>query len=413
VRAEIVSVGTELLLGQIVDTNAAWLAERLAPLGIDLYWISQVGDNLGRLTEVFERALRRSDLTIVTGGLGPTEDDLTREAIAAVLGEQMTVVPELEADLRAFFARRGVPMPARNIKQATIIPSGRPLRNPIGTAPGWWVERDDHVIVAMPGVPHEMRRMWQEEVLPILRQRMGTAAIVSRTLKVLGPGESAVEEMLQHLLASPNPTVATYAKPDGVHVRVTAKGSSDDEARALVAAMEAEVRAALGHHIYGVDDETIAEVVSRLLLERDLTVATIEAASGGMLASVIAEAALSAQVYRGGLIVGASGLAPLGAAEFGARDGHDTTSAAAAALLARVARERFGADLGLAITGAPGPTASGETPPGTVHVAMAWHGEPHVNTQQHRTTPTEVRRRAAMAALNLVRRTLLESATRA
>ncbi|MBI2320884.1 MAG: CinA family nicotinamide mononucleotide deamidase-related protein, partial [Chloroflexi bacterium] len=229
-RAEIVSVGTELLLGQIVDTNAAWLAERLAPLGIDVYWISQVGDNLGRLVEVVRRAWERSDLTIATGGLGPTEDDLTREAIAALLGEDMRVVPELEAELRGFFTRRGLPMPERNVKQATLVPSARVLHNPIGTAPGWWVEREGRVIVAMPGVPHEMRRMWQEEVMPHLRQRMGSAAIVSRTLKVLGPGESAVEEMVRHLIASANPTLATYAKPDGVYVRVTAKAASDGDA---------------------------------------------------------------------------------------------------------------------------------------------------------------------------------------
>ncbi len=157
-KAEILSIGTELLLGSITDTNAAWLAQQLPLLGIDLFFISQVGDNLGRLTETISRAHGRSDLVICTGGLGPTEDDLTREAISGFLNEPMEVQPELEASLREFFKKRGlVDMPERNIKQATLIRSARVLENPVGTAPGWWVEHDERIIVCMPGVPHEMK----------------------------------------------------------------------------------------------------------------------------------------------------------------------------------------------------------------------------------------------------------------
>ncbi|HEX6608851.1 MAG TPA: molybdopterin-binding protein, partial [Chloroflexia bacterium] len=209
-NAEIVSVGTELLLGNITDTNATYLTRELAALGINCYWVSQVGDNLGRLTEVLGRAMDRSDLTVVSGGLGPTEDDLTREAIAAVLGEEMVVQPDLEAELRAFFAHRGQVMPARNAKQATLIPSAQVLANPVGTAPGWWVEHNGHVLVAMPGVPHEMMRMWSQEIAPRLVAG-GNGEIISRTLKVLGLGESAAEERVEDLLRSNNPTLATYA----------------------------------------------------------------------------------------------------------------------------------------------------------------------------------------------------------
>ncbi|MEE8385597.1 MAG: competence/damage-inducible protein A, partial [Dehalococcoidia bacterium] len=170
-KAELVSIGTELLLGEILDTNAQYLAARLPPLGIDLYYTSKVGDNLERLTEVIERAWSRSDLVITTGGLGPTEDDLTREAIARVLGEEMTVDPALERQLREFFARRGVTMPERNVKQASLIASSRALPNPRGTAPGWWVERRGCIIVAMPGPPVEMGRMWEQEVAPELEAR--------------------------------------------------------------------------------------------------------------------------------------------------------------------------------------------------------------------------------------------------
>ncbi|HEX2325444.1 MAG TPA: competence/damage-inducible protein A, partial [Chloroflexota bacterium] len=165
-RAEIVSVGTELLLGHITDTNASWLAQQLSQLGIDNYYVSAIGDNLGRLTEHLQRAWERSELIVITGGVGPTEDDLTREAISALLGEPMVVQPDLEVALRAFFARRGVSMPESNVKQATLIESARVLDNPVGTAPGWWVERDGRAIVAMPGVPGEMFRMWEHQVVP-------------------------------------------------------------------------------------------------------------------------------------------------------------------------------------------------------------------------------------------------------
>src|SRR5262249_49523545 len=175
-RAEILSVGTELLLGHITDTNATYLSQQLAMLGIDLYFVSQVGDNLQRLSETLARARARAELVVMTGGLGPTEDDLSREAIAAVLDETPHVDPALEAELRAFFASRGIAMPERNVKQAWVLPSATPLPNPLGTAPGWWAERDGKVIVAMPGVPHEMMRMWDPELAPRLRPRTGASS---------------------------------------------------------------------------------------------------------------------------------------------------------------------------------------------------------------------------------------------
>src|SRR2546426_2374126 len=191
VRAELLSVGTELLLGQIVDTNAAYLARRLAALGIDCFHICEVGDNLRRAGQAVEVALSRSDLLVCTGGLGPTEDDLTREAIAAALGEEPVVDRELEADLRAWFARRGVDMPERNVKQAWLIPSARAIPNPNGTAPGWDTRRDGKRIVSMPGVPREMTYMWEHHIEPSLRE---STVLRSRTLKLLGIGESHAEE---------------------------------------------------------------------------------------------------------------------------------------------------------------------------------------------------------------------------
>src|SRR6195256_4334475 len=241
-KAEILSIGTELLLGQIVDTNANYLAQQLPALGLDLHYVSQIGDNLPRLAGAFREALERSDVVITSGGLGPTEDALTREAIAEVMGEQLEIQPHLEQELRAFFARRGRTMPERNVKQATTIPSGTYLPNPVGTAPGWWVERDGKVIVSMPGVPHEMHKMWDEQALPRLARLITGGVIVSRTLKLVGIGESHAEEALGDLTHSPNPTLATYAKNDGIHLRLTAKAAARADAERQLDAFEPTVR---------------------------------------------------------------------------------------------------------------------------------------------------------------------------
>src|SRR6266536_2771116 len=263
-KAEILSIGTELLLGQIVDTNANYLAQQLPPLGLDLYYVSQIGDNLQRLSDAFRRGLERSDVIITSGGLGPTEDDLTREAIADVLGERLTVQPDLEQDLRGFFQRRGRTMPERNVKQATTIPSCTILPNPVGTAPGWWVERSQKVIVSMPGVPHEMHKMWEEQAQPRLARLITGGMIVSRVLKLVGIGESHAEEALGELTRSTNPTLATYAKSDGIHLRLTAKASSRTDAEKLLDAFEPQVRARVDEWVYGGEADSFPAVVGAL-----------------------------------------------------------------------------------------------------------------------------------------------------
>ena len=289
-RAEILSIGTELLLGQIVDTNANYLAQQLPALGLDLYYVSQIGDNLQRLVDAFRRGLERSDVIITSGGLGPTEDDLTREAIAEVMGERPEVQPQLETELREFFARRGRTMPERNVKQATTIPSGTYLPNPIGTAPGWWVQRDAKVIVAMPGVPHEMHKMWEEQAQPRLARLISGGAIVSRTLKLAGIGESHAEEALGDLTHSTNPTLATYAKSDGIHLRLTAKAATPAEAERQLDQFEPRVRERVDEWLYGREHDSFPAVVGAMLRQRGLTLAVGESATGGQLASLITEA---------------------------------------------------------------------------------------------------------------------------
>jgi nicotinamide-nucleotide amidase len=252
-KAEILSIGTEILLGEIVDTNAQYIASRLPGLGIDLYFKAVVGDNLDRLTETIERARERSDIVICTGGLGPTEDDLTREAICAVLGEEPHVDPDLEATLRGFFKRRGYAMPERNVKQCWLIPSAHAIPNPRGTAPGWWAERDGKIIVAMPGPPSEMHRMWEQEVAPELIRRQPGTVLITRTLKTTGIGEGNVDEMVSPLLKSSNPSIGIYARADGVQLRIAAKAPTADQARELIAPVEEEARRILGPAVWGAD----------------------------------------------------------------------------------------------------------------------------------------------------------------
>lgn len=302
-NAEIVSVGTELLLGSITDTNATFLAQELAPLGIDLYYVSQVGDNLTRIVGVLRRAWERSDLTIVTGGVGPTDDDMTREAIAALFGEEPVVDQELLLQVERFFRMRRIPMPPKNQKQAWLIPTAQPLPNPIGTAPGWFVEREGRMLVSMPGVPREMTRMWREEVVPRVKHHLPPTTIVSRTLKTIGIGESSAEEALGELVNAANPTTATYAKDDGVHVRITAKAATEAEARALIEPVEVEARRRLGDTVYGSDGETLPGALLTLLARRGLTLATVDVNTGARLAALFSDDPLAPGRYQGGWVL--------------------------------------------------------------------------------------------------------------
>ncbi len=402
-RAEILSIGTELLLGHISDTNATYLARQLTTLGIDLFYVSQVGDNLGRLTETLRRARDRSDLVIMTGGLGPTEDDLSREAIAAVLGETPAVDPQLEAELRAFFASRGIEMPERNVKQAWVIPSVTPLANPVGTAPGWWAERDGKIVVAMPGVPHEMMRMWEHEALPRLRPRTGTV-LFTRTLRVAGMGESTVEERLGELIHGENPTLATYAKRDAVDVRVTAKATTAAAAEALVAQMEARAREALGAHVFGVDAQTPQSVALALLIARGLTLAAMESCTGGLLASLITDVPGSSAAFLGGFVAYSIAMKAAYGVPRETLEQHGAISVETARAMARAARERLGADVGVGITGVAGPAEQEGKPAGTVHIAVASTAERVSETSQRfRGARSEIKWRAAITALNLLR----------
>jgi nicotinamide-nucleotide amidase len=291
--AEIVSVGTELLLGEVIDTNGARLAADLAARGVDVYRSQRVGDNLDRIRDAIEHAVRRSDLVVVGGGLGPTDDDLTRDAIAVVAGQTQRVDPELERWLRERFASFGRAMPERNLQQARVIDAATVLPNPIGTAPGWLVRlrRDgsERVIVTLPGPPREFDRMWQREAVPLLD--FPSDHLFVRTFKTIGIGESHVAERLGELTRSANPSVATYAKRDGVHVRVAAKAENREAATLLARSTVEWVEARIGRFVWGSDGDELADLALRELVARGKRVAILEGATGGFLASLLTEAA--------------------------------------------------------------------------------------------------------------------------
>jgi nicotinamide-nucleotide amidase len=405
-RAEILSVGTELLLGQIVDTNANYLAQQLPALGLDLYYVSSIGDNLGRLAEAFKRGLARSDVVIATGGLGPTEDDLTREAVAEVFGEELEIQPHLEAELREFFARRGRTMPERNVKQASTIASGTYLPNPIGTAPGWWVERDGKVIVCMPGVPHEMRKMWEEQALPRLAKLITGGTIVSRVLKLIGIGESHAEEALGDLTRSTNPTLATYAKSDGIHLRLTAKAHTRAEAERLLDDFEPRVRERVSEWVYGGEFDDFPSVVGNLLRTSGLSLAVAESATGGQLAALITEAPGASDYFLAGYV--AYSRAAKGALGVSTQvlDEHGTIARETTQALAEAARLRAGADIAVATTGVAGPDPSENKPVGVLHIVVDVNGRQVCQETRYSTTRAEYKRRGALEALGLLWREL-------
>jgi len=301
-KAEIIPVGTEILLGNIIDTNSSFLANQLALLGIDLYFISTVGDNQKRLVDTLKRAWKRADLTITTGGLGPTQGDITREAIGKLMGEELKVDEKLWQDLQDLFSRYPGKIPQSNMKQATIIPSAQAIPNRMGTAPGWWVEKEDHIIIALPGPPDEMKLMWQEGMLPKLQQRVTGAVIVSKTIKTFGLAESKVDELVAPLSKQSNPTLASYINPDGVYLRITAKAKGKAEAERLISQSEEQIRNILSPYIWGVDDDTLGSVIGELLRAKNLSLATMESCTEGLLCSTIASGQESYTYFKGGLL---------------------------------------------------------------------------------------------------------------
>ena len=409
-KAEIVSIGTELLLGEVTDTNATYLASQLLLVGIDLHWVTVVEDNLERLAETLHRAMRRSDIVFATGGLGPTQDDLTREAIAEVLGEEPKVSHELEQELRAFFERIGRTMPANNLKQATLIPSAQAIPNPRGTAPGWWVEKDRKVIVVMPGPPTEMQPMWEHEVMPRLQDRLQGRVILCRTLKCFGLSEGGVDAMVSPFFSSSNPTLGIYAKPDGIHLRLVATGEKHEEAMELMDDAEVKLRQVLADHIWGADNDTLEDVVGKLLVDKGLTLATMESCTGGLLAATVTDVPGSSAYFKGGFVSYSNEAKIALGVDAHLIERCGAVSREVAEAMAEAARQRLKADIGIGITGVAGPDTLEGKAPGQVYMAICDSQgtesleAPYPPLGRHR-----VRGLATVHALFWLRQRLLES----
>lgn len=357
-RVEIVSIGTELLLGDIVDTNAAWLGRELTSAGMDLCHQVTVGDNLTRIKQTLEQAIARADAVIVTGGLGPTPDDITREAIAEVMGANLVRTPEIEELIASIFRSRHRNMPGSNMRQADVPAGAEWIEQRLGTAPGLICPVGERVIYALPGVPHEMEEMFARAVLPDLLNRSGqTDVIVSRIIKTWGAGESTVADLIaERVEQQNNPTIAFLAGGSEIKVRLTAKARSREEAMALIAEEEGAVTELLGDLAFGADNETLASALGRAACGSGLTLAAAESLTGGMVGSAIVDVPGASDWFLGSAVVYTNdaktsllGIDPQ------LIETHGAVSAECARAMAEGARRLFGADLAMSCTGEAGP----------------------------------------------------------
>ena len=409
-RCEVVAIGTELLLGQIVDTNSSWIGEQLALAGIDSHFQVKVGDNHERIVATLRTAIDRSDAVIVCGGLGPTQDDITREAIAEVMGVGLEVDDDVAARIEAMFASRGRRMATNNLRQAEVPVGARAIADPQpGTAPGLICPIGDKVLYAVPGVPHEMREIVERAVLPDLRARAGTsAAILSRVLRTWGESESGLAERLASRITFldtiGNPTLAFLASGmEGIKVRITAKSGDEASARELLGAEEAELRALLGDIVFGVDDESMEHAVGVLLEAEGLSLGLAESLTGGLMGSRITDVAGASGFFRGSIVSYASEV------KFDVLDVPEgpVVSAPAAEAMARGARRVLDADIGLATTGVAGPAEQDGQPVGTVFVGLAIGDDVEAIELRLPGDRRRIREFAAISAMNLLRLRLL------
>ncbi len=403
-HAEIVVTGTELLLGEIVDTNSTMMARMLRDIGLDLYYKSTVGDNRARMAAVLKIALDRSDIVLVSGGLGPTVDDVTREAVSDVTGRPLIFRQDLLDQIAARFARFGRPMTENNRRQAQVPEGALPIENPVGTAPAFIIEDRRGCIICLPGVPGELEYLMTRRVIPYLKERMGEASVIkARVLRTCVIGESQIDTLIGDLMTRGNPTVGLAAHSGQVDVRITAKAANQAEADQLIAPLEAELRARLGHVIYGEDRQTVEEVVARLLAERGMTLALVDSVTGGEVAERLrntphAGVLVSAEYPSGEEAWAASqavGLEPGAAAE--------ATQAMAEHFAART-RDETGANLGLSILGS---TAQGQDERPLVYLSLS-DGAQTVTRDYQFGGPSQLTRRwLSIRALDLVRRYLI------
>lgn len=407
--AELIAVGTELLLGNIANTDAQMISQGLSQLGINVYYHTVVGDNPQRVRQAVDIARGRADILITTGGLGPTCDDLTKVAVAQAFGKELVYHEPSAQRIRERFAQRGTPVTENNFQQAMVPEGCTVLDNDWGTAPGVAFQADGTHVLMLPGPPRECAMMFRHRALPYL-QKLSDGVIASRTVKTFGIGESAAEALLRDLMnALHNPTLAPYAKPTGTELRITAHAPTREEALRLIAPVEEQVKAILGDKVIGVDVDSLEEVCLRLLKDRGLTVGTAESCTGGLLAKLLTDLPGSSAVFRGGVVSYTNGVkAGLLGVPQDLLDRYGAVSPQVAEAMARGAKAALGCDIALSTTGVAGPDADDRgNPIGLVYLGLAWGDQCRVT--EFRAGPVErerVRRQAAQTALDLLRRHL-------
>ena len=404
-RCEVVAVGTELLLGQIVDTNSAWIGEHLALIGVDSHFQTKVGDNQARIVLAIRSALARSDAVVVCGGLGPTQDDITRDAIAEVMNVPLVRDASMIETIRGFFGARGREMADSNMRQADLPEGATFIPQRRGTAPGLICPVGHKVVYAVPGVPHEMVEMMERAVLPDLKARSGEdAVILSRTLRTWGLAESTLAEMISSRVdVQTNPTIAFLASGiEGIKVRLTAKAGDEASALELLAGEEQQVRALLGDIVFGVDEETMEDAVAALLKAQGLTLGVAESLTGGLVGSRLTASAGASDFFRGSVVAYDSSV------KFdllGVPSG-PVVSEAAARAMAEGAAKVLGADIGIGVTGVAGPTEQEGQPVGTVVMAVTLDGDTQVVSVRLPGQRDQVRQFACISLLDFLRRRL-------
>jgi nicotinamide-nucleotide amidase len=400
-----VGVGTELLLGQIINTNAAEISRHLAATGVDVYFHSVVGDNMRRMRSVIEGAMSRSDVVIVTGGLGPTPDDITRDALADVLGVRLVRHPRVVGLIEEVFAQLGRDMPEENRRQADI-PDGATTIDPVGTAAGFWIERDGKILFALPGVPWEMRAMLTDTVLPELSKRSGEGVTLSREILVVGLGESRTYELIRDIVdAQTNPTIAFRADAGQVRVRMTAKAARETDALALISPVDEAIRGRLGEAAAPGHHSTAGEALVGLLRQRGLTVAAAESLTGGLIGAELTRTPGSSDYFLGSLVCYSTDakVKVAGVDEEVLQD-HGPVSAEVAGALAEGTARAFDADLGVSATGVAGPERQDGAPVGTIFVGATFHGRTETKHVRGYGDRSNVQRLAVTSALDLGRR---------
>jgi nicotinamide-nucleotide amidase len=408
-RCSVVAIGTELLLGQIVDTNSSWLGEQLAAAGIDSLFQVKVGDNLGRIVATLKSTLNDADAVIICGGLGPTHDDITREAIAEIMGVELELNDEVALVIEEMFTARGRKMPQNNLRQAMVPRGAKIIEQRRGTAPGLICPVGDKVMYAVPGVPFELYEMFERAILPDLLMRSGEASVIkSRVLRTWGESESGLNERLVEVIDElekvGNPTLAFLASGwEGIKVRLTAKAHTAQEAIALIDVWDAKVRAKVGDLVFGVDQQTMESVLFDILREKKLTLGVAESVTGGLVAGRLTAVVGASDVFRGGIVSYSSDV------KFdvlGVTPGPVVSESAAKEMAVGV-RKALGSDIGLALTGVAGPAEQDGVKVGTVCVGIAFSDGTTKSTTFHLPIGREqMRQLSVITALNFLRNQL-------